>query len=109
MQRQLKKKENKWNLDFKNQILSILKNLKSNVNSSLDSAKRELAAAIETGDAKSQVDINKRIAELSFEHARLQDRENKQQRKLEKEEPVKLSDGGRLPEQTPSELARTRS
>jgi hypothetical protein len=46
-----------------------LKKLEANVNSGLDSAKRELAAAIESGDAKSQVDINKRIAELSFEHA----------------------------------------
>ena len=80
-----------------------LKKLESNVNSSLDSAKRELAAAIEAGDAKSQVDINKRIAELSFEHARLQDRKTTTET-LEKEAPVKLSDGGKLPERTPSEL-----
>ena len=83
-----------------------LKKLEANVNSGLDSAKRELAAAIESGDAKSQVDINKRIAELSFEHARLQDKKQKTE-VLEKEIPVKLSDGGRLPEQTPSELPET--
>jgi hypothetical protein len=49
---------------------------------------------------------NKRIAELSFEHARLQDKKQKTE-VLEKEIPVKLSDGGRLPEQTPSELPET--
>jgi len=88
---------------FKKTDSEYLKKLESNVNSGLDSAKRELAIAIETGDAKSQVDINKRIAELSFENARLQERKQNAE-SMAKETPVKLSDGGKLPEQTPSEL-----
>ena len=88
---------------FKKTDSEYLKKLETNVNSGLDSAKRELAIAIETGDAKSQVDINKRIAELSFENARLQERKQNAE-SMAKETPVKLSDGGRLPEQTPSEL-----
>jgi len=88
---------------FKKSDSEYLKKLESNVNSGLDSAKRELAIAIETGDAKSQVDINKRIAELSFENARLQERKQNAE-SMAKETPVKLSDGGKLPEQTPSEL-----
>ena len=88
---------------FKKSDSEYLKKLESNVNLGLDSAKRELATAIESGDAKSQVDINKRIAELSFENARLQERKQNAE-SMAKETPVKLSDGGKLPEQTPSEL-----
>jgi len=88
---------------FKKTDSEYLKKLETNVNLGLDSAKRELATAIETGDAKSQVDINKRIAELSFENARLQERKQNAE-SMAKETPVKLSDGGKLPEQTPSEL-----
>jgi hypothetical protein len=79
------------------------KKFETNVNSGLDSAKRELATAIETGDAKSQVDVNKKIAELSFEYARLQDKKRTIE-DVEKENQIRLSDGVRLPEQTPSEL-----
>jgi hypothetical protein len=79
------------------------KKFETNVNSGLDSAKRELATAIETGDAKSQVDVNKKIAELAFEYARLQDKKRTIE-DVEKENQIRLSDGVRLPEQTPSEL-----
>ena len=88
---------------FKKSDSEYLKKLESNVNLGLESAKRELSTAIETGDAKSQVDINKRIAELSFENARLQEKKQNAE-SMAKETPVKLSDGGKLPEQTPSEL-----
>ena len=37
----------------------------------LEAAQKELAAAIEAGDAKAQVEANKRIATLSFENAKL--------------------------------------
>jgi hypothetical protein len=43
-----------------------LKKLEANVNSGLDSAKRELAAAIESGDAKSQVDIKQENSRAFF-------------------------------------------
>ena len=60
----------------------------------MEAAQRELAGAIESGDAKAQVEANKRIATLAFDNAKLeQAKENK--------ENVKLSDGGKLPRQTP--------
>ena len=73
------------------------KRFEENVKTGMDAAQRELAAAIESGDAKAQVDANKRIATLAFENAKVQ------QMKEGREE-VKLSDGCKLPEQTPREL-----
>ena len=49
-------------------------------------------------DLKAQVAANKRIATLAFENAKME------QRKEEGAEDVKLSDGGKLPTQTPREL-----
>ena len=43
----------------------------------MDAAQRELAAAIESGDAKAQVDANKRIATLAFENAKMQQNERR--------------------------------
>ena len=73
------------------------KRFEANIKTGIDAAERELAAAIEAGDAKAQVDANKRIATLAFENAKLQ------QAKEGREE-VKLSDGGKLPEKTPKDL-----
>ena len=75
------------------------KKFEENVKTGMDSAQNELARAIESGDAKAQVEANKRIAELAFDNAKLK------QRKVEQEEkPVQLSDGGNLPRQTPQSL-----
>ena len=38
----------------------------------MDSAQKDLARAIESGDAKAQVEANKKIATLAFDNARLQ-------------------------------------
>ena len=38
----------------------------------MESAQRELATAIEAGDAKAQVEANKRIATLAFDNAKLE-------------------------------------
>jgi GH15 family glucan-1,4-alpha-glucosidase len=38
----------------------------------MEAAQKELAAAIESGDAKGQVEANKRIATLAFENAKLE-------------------------------------
>ena len=73
-----------------------------NVKLGMDSAQRELAAAIENGDAAAQVEANKRIATLAFENAKLEQRKSSQP--VEQEKPVQLSDGGRLPQQTPRSL-----
>ena len=75
------------------------KKFEDNIKTGMDSAQNELARAIEAGDAKAQVEANKRIAELAFDNAKLK------QRKVEQEEkPVQLSDGGNLPKQTPQSL-----
>jgi len=73
------------------------KRFEENVKTGMDAAQRELAAAIESGDAKAQVDANKRIATLAFENAKMQQMK-------EGREDVKLSDGGKLPAQTPRDL-----
>ena len=72
------------------------------VKSGMDMAQNELARAIESGDAQAQVAANKKIAELAFENAKLQQR--KQATPVEQEAPVRLSDGGNLPNQTPQQM-----
>ena len=42
------------------------------VKSGMDMAQKQLATAIEAGDATAQVEANKKIAELAFENAKLQ-------------------------------------
>ena len=73
------------------------KRFETNIKTGMESAQRELAGAIESGDAKAQVEANKRIATLAFDNAKLE------QAKQQKED-VKLSDGGKLPTQTPQYL-----
>ena len=73
-----------------------------NVKTGMESAQKELAGAIEAGNAEAQVEANKRIASLAFENAKL---EQKKSEPVAQESPVQqLSDGGRLPQQTPQEL-----
>jgi len=71
------------------------------VKSGMDMAQQKLATAIEAGDAAAQVEANKKIAELAFENAKLQ---QKKATTVKQEEPVKLSDGGRLPNETPQQM-----
>ena len=71
------------------------------VKSGMDMAQQKLASAIEAGDATAQVEANKKIAELAFENAKLKQRKTET---VEQETPVKLSDGGRLPNQTPQQM-----
>ena len=76
--------------------------LEENVTSAMESAQNELRMAIEAQDATLQVTANKKIAALALENANLQMR--KKQQPVVQETPVQLSDGGRLPEQTPRSL-----
>ena len=76
--------------------------LEENVTSAMESAQNELRMAIESQNADLQVTANKKIAALALENANLQMR--KKQKPVEQETPVQLSDGGRLPEQTPRSL-----
>ena len=55
-----------------------MKKFESNVKTGLDSAQKELAAAIEAGDAKAQVEANKRIATLAFENAKLEEAKSRE-------------------------------
>ena len=81
-----------------------LKKFETTISSGMEAAQKELAAAIESGDANAQVEANKRIATLAFENAKLaaakEGREEQKQTQAEK--PVQLSDG---PTEMPSEPA----
>ena len=61
----LEKKFEKTDSDY-------IKKFESTISSGLEAAQKELAAAIESGDATAQVDANKRIATLAFENAKLE-------------------------------------
>ena len=76
--------------------------LEENVTSAMESAQNELRMAIESQNADLQVLANKKIAALALENANLQMRKKRQP--VVEETPVQLSDGGRLPEQTPRSL-----
>ena len=88
---------------FKKTDSEYVKKFETSIQSGLESAQRELAAAIEAGDAKAQTEANKRIAQLAFENAKLEQLKQGREETVQ-EKPVQLSDGGKLPEKTPSEL-----
>ena len=71
------------------------------IKSEMDAVQKQLATAIEGQDAAAQVQANKRIAELAFEDAKLKQRASNVK---QDEEPVRLSDGGNLPKQTPQQM-----
>ena len=86
---------------FKKMDTDYWSKFEKNVKTGMDSAQKELAGAIEAGNAEAQVEAYKRIASLSFENAKLEQRKSEP---VVEEKPVQLSDGGRLPQQTPQEL-----
>ena len=49
-----------------------VKKFETSIKTGLEAAQKELAAAIEAGDAAGQVEANKRIAQLTFENAKLE-------------------------------------
>ncbi len=89
---------------FQKTDLDYLEKFEKNVGAGLEAAERELAAAIESQDAKAQIAANKRIAELSFENARIkQAKQSKEQ--VSAEPTVQSADSGNIaqpqPESTP--------
>ena len=70
-----------------------IKKFESTISSGLEAAQKELAAAIEAGDAKAQVEANKRIATLAFENAKLDAAKEGREVKPQAEKPVNLSQG----------------
>ena len=85
----LEKKFNKTDADY-------IKKFESTISSGLEAAQKELAAAIETGDAKAQVEANKRIATLAFENAKLDAAKEGREAPTQAEKPVNLSQGGQI-------------
>ena len=73
-----------------------IKKFESTISSGLEAAQKELAAAIETGDAKAQVEANKRIATLAFENAKLDAAKEGREAPTQAEKPVNLSQGGNV-------------
>ena len=71
-----------------------IKKFESTISSGLEAAQKELAAAIESGDAKAQVEANKRIATLAFENAKLDAAKEGREVKPQADKPVNLSQGG---------------
>ena len=57
---------------FKKTDSDYIKKFETTISSGLEAAQKELAAAIENGDANAQVEANKRIAQLAFENAKLE-------------------------------------
>ena len=82
-----KKKFEKTDSDY-------IKKFESTISSGLEAAQKELAAAIESGDAKAQVEANKRIATLAFENAKLDAAKEGREVPTQAEQPVNLSQGG---------------
>ena len=70
-----------------------IKKFESTISSGLEAAQKELAAAIESGDAKAQVEANKRIATLAFENAKLDAAKEGREAPKQAEKPVNLSQG----------------
>jgi len=81
------------------------KKLEENVKTGMEAAEKELAGAIESGNAQAQVEANKRIASLAFENAKIQQAKEYQQEVEKQPRPQRrLSDEQYLPRRTPTEL-----
>ena len=72
-----------------------LKKFETSIQTGLEAAQQELAAAIQSGDAEAQVKANKRIATLAFENAKLEQAKTNQP--VASEQPVtNLNQGGNV-------------
>ena len=71
---------------FKDTDSEYVKKFETSIQTGLEAAQQELAAAIQNGDAEAQVKANKRIATLSFENAKLE--QAKQNQPVADEKPV---------------------
>jgi len=82
---------------FKKTDSDYIKKFESTISSGLEAAQKELAAAIEAGDAKAQVEANKRIATLAFENAKLEEAKQGREVKTQGQQPVtNLSQGNNV-------------
>ncbi len=74
-----------------------VKKFESTISSGMEAAQKELAAAIESGDSKAQVEANKRIATLAFENAKLEQIKQGQEEIVEEDKPIKPSQVQNVP------------
>ena len=81
---------------FEKTDANYIKKFESTIASGMEAAQKELAAAIETGDASAQVAANKRIATLAFENAKLEAAKEGREVPKQAEKPVNLSQGGTI-------------
>ena len=80
---------------FKKTDSDYLKKFETSIQTGLEAAQQELAAAIQSGDAEAQVKANKRIATLAFENAKLE--QAKTNKPVAGEQPVtNLNQGGNV-------------
>jgi len=74
---------------FKKTDSDYIKKFETTISSGLEAAQKELAAAIESGNAEAQVQANKRIAQLAFENAKLEAaKEGREAQPTQAEKPV---------------------
>ena len=74
-----------------------VKKFETSIQTGLEAAQKELAAAIESGDAQAQVEANKRIATLAFENAKLEEAKQGREVTTQAQQPVtNLSQGGNV-------------
>ena len=73
-----------------------VKKFETSIQTGLEAAQKELAAAIESGDAQAQVEANKRIATLAFEYAKLDQAKQGRDEQPQAEKPVNLNQGGEV-------------
>ena len=80
-----------------------IKKFETSINTGLEAAQKELAAAIAAGDAEAQVAANKRIATLAFENAKLEQTKSARETEVSKPADVKAPDQPRTQMPEPSD------
>ena len=80
-----------------------IKKFESSINTGLEAAQKELAAAINAGDAEAQVAANKRIATLAFENAKLEQTKSAREEQVSKPADVRAPVQPRTQMQEPSD------
>ena len=80
-----------------------IKKFETSINTGLEAAQKELAAAISAGDAEAQVQANKRIATLAFENAKLEQSKSVREEKVSKPADVRAPEQPRTQMQEPSD------
>ena len=88
---------------FEKTDANYLKKFETSINTGLEAAQKELAAAITAGDAEAQVAANKRIATLAFENAKLEQRKSERDTDVSKPADVKAPEQPRSQMQEPSD------